>query len=180
MTASDGSVATRNDYARIVLQSAMRRLLSAVIAALVLALCSTRDPDLSSLQRDSATALRMPDAVDLAHFSGDRQSTIDGHQTAFDAHVFGVEVSNSDVHAFYERELLRLGWKPDPAATSPDTVELDAWGWCKGAMIFRIGIQDQARAFRPDFYRGQTLKSVFDARIQGRDPARGCPARVAP
>lgn len=105
--------------------------------------------------------------------------TIDGQQMAFDAHVFGTQVSAADVHAFYERELARLDWKTDPLATSPDTVELDAWGWCKGAMVFRIGIQDQARAFRQDFYRGQTFKTVFDARIRGRDPARGCPARTS-
>jgi hypothetical protein len=45
-------------------------------------------------------------------------------------------------------------------------------------MIFRIGIQDQARAFKPEFYQGQTFRTVFDARIRSRDPALGCPERI--
>ena len=57
-----------------------------------------------------------------------------------------------------------------------DTVELAAWGWCKGAMVFRIGIQD--RAFRPEFYKGQTFATVFDAGLTGRDPSAGCPTQV--
>ncbi len=94
--------------------------------------------------------------------------------------MFGVQVGDGDVHTFYDRELVRLGWKADPIAARTSTVELLAWGWCKGAMTFRIGVEDQPRAFKPEFYRGQTFRTVFDARIQGRDPARGCPARLAP
>jgi hypothetical protein len=45
-------------------------------------------------------------------------------------------------------------------------------------MTFRIGIQDQPRAFRPEFYKGQTFRAVFDARLRGRDPALGCPERI--
>src|SRR5712691_11882155 len=118
------------------------------------------DPDLAALQRDPATALRMSDAVELGHFWRDREMTIEGPQRAFDAREFGVQVSDDDVHAYYDLELLRLGWRSDPIATAIGSVELSAWGWCKGAMVFRIGIQDQARAFQPQFYRGQTFKSV--------------------
>jgi hypothetical protein len=136
------------------------------------------DPDLATLQRDPAASLRLPNAVDLGHFRGDREATIDGPQTAWDSHVFGVLVSDAEVHAFYDSELQRRGWKPDRLATSPSTVELVAWGWCKGAMIFRVGIEDQPRAFRPEFYRGYTFTTVFEAAIQGRDPALGCPETV--
>lgn len=120
----------------------------------------------------------MPDAIELGHFSGEKISTIEGPQTAFDARAFGIQSSDADAQAFYDRELQRLGWQPDRLATSLGSVELAAWGWCKGAMKFRVGIQDQPRAFRPEFYKGQTFRTVFDARIAGRDPSLGCPTQV--
>lgn len=122
----------------------------------------------------------MADAVELGHFNGDKRTTFEGPQQAFDGRVFGVQVADADVHAFYDRELRRLGWIPDRLATSISSVEIQAWGWCKGTMKFRIGIQDQPRAFRPEFYRGQSFRTVFDASIMGRDPSLGCPTRVRP
>ena len=156
----------------------MRSIVGVLLVAIVVAACGPASPDLGRLQSEPAAALRMSDAVDLGHFWGDKRSTLDGPQDAFDAHEFGVQNSDAEVRAFYERELGRLGWQVDRLATSMDTVELAAWGWCKSAMIFRIGIQDQPRAFRPEFYQGHTFRTVFDARIRGRDPTLGCPERI--
>ncbi|MBI3521828.1 MAG: hypothetical protein HY071_01855 [Chloroflexi bacterium] len=158
------------------MKSPLRRV--ALALAIVASACASGDPDLAALQRESAASLRMPDTVDLGHFYSDKLSTLEGPQRAFDAHVFGVQSSDVDVHAFYDREITRLGWQYDFLATSISSVELAAWGWCKGAMVFRIGIQDQPRAFRSEFYKGQTFRTVFDARIRGRDPSLGCPERI--
>jgi hypothetical protein len=149
-----------------------------LLVVTVLVSCGSSSPDLAALRAEPAAALRMPDAVDLGHFWSEKRETFEGSQVAFDAHVFGVQVGDIDVRTFYERERDRLGWKPDRMAGAIDSVELAAWGWCKGAMTFRIGIQDQPRAFRPEFCKGQTFRAVFDARLMGQDPALGCPGRI--
>lgn len=159
----------------------MKPLRTLVLAsAVVAAACASGSPDLAALQREPAASIRLADAADLGHFSGDKLSTLEGPQPAFDAHVFGTQRSDEDVRNFYDRALVPLGWQADRLAASLGSTELQAWGWCKGAMKFRIGIQDQPRAFRPEFYRGQSFQTVFDARIVGRDPAIGCPTRVSP
>ena len=160
--------------------SVVKALSVCVVVLTILAACSPGSPDLAALQRESAASLRLPDAVDLGHFYSDKLSTLEGPQVAFEAHVFGTQRSDEDVRTFYDRELVRLGWQADRLAASLSTTELAASGWCKGAMKFRIGIQDQPRAFRPEFYRGQSFQTVFDARIVGRDPAIGCPTHVGP
>ena len=55
-----------------------------------------------------------------------------------------------------------------------------------GLLLFLIGVaysrwkpdsEDQPRAFKPEFYNGQTFRTVFEADIQSHDPALGCPER---
>jgi len=152
----------------------------AFASAVVAAACASGSPDLAALQREPAASIRLPDAVDLGRFSGEKETTFEGAQPAFEAHVFGTPQSDDEVRNFYDRELVRLGWQSDRLAASLGSTELEAWGWCKNAMKFRVGIQDQPRAFRPEFYRGQSFRTVFDARIVGRDPTIGCPTRVGP
>lgn len=156
----------------------MRRPWIAIVIVSISLACSPGSPDLAALQGEPAAALRMTGTVELGHFYGDRESTIEGAVYATDHRVFGVSETDDSVRAFYDRELQRLGWQPDRLATAMDSVELAAWGWCKGAMVFRIGIQDQPRAFRPEFYKGQTFRTVFDAGLIGRDPSAGCPTQV--
>jgi hypothetical protein len=141
------------------------------------ATCGPSTPSLGALQKESAAAIRMRDVVELGHFSDDARTTLEGPQPAFDSRVFGTQATDDAVRAFYDGELQRLGWQSDRLAGVMTTVELAACGWCKGAMVFRVGIEDQPRAFKPDFYRGQTFRTVFEAAIQGRDPGLGCPER---
>ncbi len=53
-----------------------------------------------------------------------------GWQAASHGHVFGTQQSRDAVFAYYQRELMRLGWKTthDPILS---TVEADGWAWCK-------------------------------------------------
>ena len=71
--------------------------------------CSPSSPDLRTLQRDPAAAVRMTGATELGHFSGDRASTLDGPLFAHDDRVFGVNETAAAVRIFYDRELQRLG-----------------------------------------------------------------------
>jgi len=120
----------------------------------------------------------MDGVTELGHFFGDKESTFEGPQPAHDDRIFGTQVTADEVRAFYDQELQRLGWQPDRLAGVLGSVELAAWGWCKGAIAFSIGIEDQPRAFKPEFYKGQTFRTVFDARMTGRDPSLGCPERI--
>jgi len=146
--------------------------------AILTSACGTGAPDLGTLQRDPASAIRMPDAIELGHFSGDQRTTLEGPQTAFDSRVFGAQATEDAVRSFYDTKLRQLGWQSDRLAGVMTTVETAAWGWCKGAMVFRVGIEDQPRAFKPEFYRGQTFRTVYEAAIEGRDPTLGCPERL--
>ena len=119
----------------------------------------------------------MPGAVELLHFGGDNQMTIDGPIDAWDGYIFGVPVTPAEVFAFYGQELARLGWREDTRLTQL-TTETDVRVWCSSSANFRIGIKDQARAFQPDFYRGQSFRTVYEARITARGPGASCPARL--
>src|SRR5438270_4889528 len=158
-----GSSGTRSrDSLRLVTRRAVGVLLLVIVAA-----CGSDVPGLSTLQGDRAAAIRMADVVELGDFSGDKHTTIDGPQPAFDTHVFGTQATQDAVHAFYDRQLQQLGWQADRLAGPMTTVELVAWGWCKGGgLVFRVGIEDQPRAFKPEFYKGQTFQTVFEADIQ--------------
>lgn len=155
----------------------MRLCLGFALIALVVAACTPGTPSRSALQRDPASQLRMAGAVELLHFGGDNQMTLDGPIDAWDGYIFGLAVDPADVFAFYERELAKLGWSVDPLRLTRLSTETQAKVWCKSSLAFRVGIEDQARAFRPDFYRGQTFRTVYEARITARPPGTTCPAR---
>lgn len=146
------------------------------LVVLVLAACTPGTPSRSALQQDPASKLRMSGAVELLHFGGDNQMTPDGPLDAWDGYIFGVPADAADVFAFYERELARLGWSVDPLRLSRLSTETEAKAWCRSLLTFHIGIKDQARAFQPDFYGGQTFRTVFEAGITARPPGTTCPA----
>ncbi len=126
------------------------------------------------LVADPAWKLRMPGSEELAHFADERRMTIDGPVAPYDGFAFGTQARDLEVFAFYDGELRRMGWQQE-YLISAATTELRVWAWCKPRLLFRLGIEDQERAFRPEFYRGRSYVTVFDARLQGRDPDAPCP-----
>ncbi len=99
--------------------------------------------------------------------------TVDGPVNAWAGYILGVQLSPDEVFAFYERELGTLWWQRDLLRLTQLTAETDARVWCKGLMGFRIGIEDQRRAFQPDFYRGQTFRAAYEASLSARTPGTG-------
>ena len=161
----------------------MRRRLSLTVLCVALALteCTLMAPqqpqyvDRAVLLRESASKLRMAEVFELSHVGADRTTSIDGPQGAFDGYYFGAQATESEVYAYYAGELTKSGWIPDRIAAIMGSVELKAWGWCKDAMNYRLGIQDQPRAFKPEFYQGRQFTTVFNAEISSREPDLKCP-----
>src|SRR5258708_9571014 len=125
-----GSSGTRRRASVSPVKSTLRGF--ALALAIVASACASGDPDLAALQRESAASLRMPDVVELGHFSGDKRSTLEGSQPAFDGRVFGIQVAEADVRSFYDRELTRLGWQADRLAPSPRNPQPAAPGLVQG------------------------------------------------
>jgi hypothetical protein len=153
-----------------------------IVVALVLVSCAPeRFVDRATLLADPAAKLRPPGVVELGHFGSDRITTFEGPQAAFDGFLFGTQDAEQGVLSYYESELGRSGWQRDRMSAFRATTETVAWGWCKGRMDFRLAVEDQARAFRPEVYRGQTFATVFATDLQSRElpcptPTPGPPA----
>jgi hypothetical protein len=126
--------------------------------------------DHAALVADPAARVRLPGAVVLTHVSAESAKTIDGPQPAFDGDILGTQLSAEQVRTFYGGELVRLGWKPNAYAGLASTTDLVAWGWCKDRMDYRVAVVDQTRAFKPEFYKGQTFTTVIHAAIVSRGP----------
>lgn len=142
---------------------------------MLVASCTSEEfVDRATLLRDPAAKLRFPGAVELGHVGGEREDTFEGPRGAFDGYILGTQVSEQEVFAYYATELERMGWLRDPLVGTRATTELMAYGWCKGRMNFRLGIEDQPRAYRPEFYRGHRFATVFSATIDSRRLSRPC------
>lgn len=155
----------------------MGRLLPIACWALIIAACAGK-PSYTDLDRDPALKLRIAGAVELLHLGGDNELTLDGPVDAWDGFIFGVHVAPSEVFEFYRRELYSLGWAEDPLRLVQLSTETQAKSWCSASSNFRVGIENQATAFQPNFYRGETFKTVYEARITARGPGGSCPARL--
>ena len=154
-----------------------RRWLLVVAATLLLASCLpwvNQSPERSELVADPAAKVRMPGADELAHFAREKEFTVEGQAHAFDAHVFGTSAREQEVIAFYDQRITALGWVRDDFAVFAGSTDLKARGWCKSRMAYRLAIKDQRRAFNPEFYRGKTYVTVYDAGLQAREPDAKC------
>ncbi len=98
---------------------------------------------------------------------------ITGWQAAFYGHVFGTQQSRDEVFSYYQRELIRLGWKTthNPILS---TVEVDGWAWCKPQLFYRLTIIDPTQYERVGIPDAARFRTVYDARLQGVTGA--CPA----
>lgn len=136
--------------------------------------------DRATLLNEPAAQLRLPGAVELGRVGSERLTTLDGPQAAFDGYILGTDVDASQVRDYYARELERLGWQPDRLAGLASTAEIEAWGWCRSRVNFRLAVKDQRKAFRPEFYKGQSYRTVFDATLVSRTPSMPCPYVFTP
>jgi len=152
-----------------------------VLAAFPLASCADTEEfvERSVLLRDPVSQLRLPAAVELAHVGAERVATFEGPQSAFDGYILGTNADADAVLAYYARELERLGWTRE-ATTRHATTELAAWWWCKERMTYRLAIEDQKKAFQPEFYQGQTFQTVLDATLMSRSRFHPCPYVPSP
>lgn len=132
---------------------------------------------LAALEDEPASKLAIPDAEVIRRVGGERFQNITGPEPSFTGAVLGVQIASDSVLAFYDRELLRLGWQrdSDPIASSGESVTR---GWCKPKMRFRLAIYDPSRYARVGIERGERFKTVFDASLLA---ARGpCPDVPSP
>ena len=131
--------------------------------------------DRATLLNEPAARLRFPGSVELAHVGAERVTTVEGPQSAFDGYILGSDADADEIHSYYARELERLGWQRDLIAGVKSTAEIEAWGWCRGRIDYRLAIKDAQRAFQPGFYGGRTFRTVFDARLVSRRLSTPCP-----
>lgn len=126
----------------------------------------TRNPylPLAALKAEEASTLAMPGAERLRPVSGERFMNITGPEPSFVGAVYGIPGTQADTFAFYDRELLRLGWQRarDPIPASGEKVTR---GWCKPQMYFRLAIYDPERYARTGIEGGERFATVFDASI---------------
>ena len=130
---------------------------------------------LADLQREPAAALVMPGADELARGGEERRQVLGRPKAAGVGVAFGTQASAEDVFAYYDRELRALGYTFIPNGVVPATTEFEAWGWCKPAAAFRVGIKNQAKAFEPSFLQGRSYRTVFSADLTGRIASQPCP-----
>jgi len=123
---------------------------------------------LATLRAEAAADLATPGSSLIRTVGAEGFMNITGWQAAFYGHVYGTQQTNDDVFAFYNRELMRLGWKPDlkPILSSG---ELHGWGWCKPSLFFRLAIFDPQQYARVGITDGDRYRTVYDARLQGND-----------
>ena len=133
---------------------------------------------LAALKAEEASRLQFPDAEVLRRVGGERFNNITGPQGSFTGAVYGTQVTQAEVFAFYHRELTRLGWQADrqPGVSSGELS--GGRGWCRPRMYFSLVIYDPQRYERTGITDGTRFGTVFDARLQAIE--RGCPYTPPP
>ncbi|OLC51908.1 MAG: hypothetical protein AUH85_18165 [Chloroflexi bacterium 13_1_40CM_4_68_4] len=99
-------------------------------------------------------------------------NNITGHEAAFYGHLFGVPVVATDIHAFYDGELAKLGWRVT-RAPSRSTIDTAGWAWCKPKLLFSPSILDPRGYSVIPLTGAEQYQTVIDARLAGVD--EGCP-----
>jgi hypothetical protein len=150
-------------------------LVVGIVAIVVVSRPAPRTLTYADLKADPAFALRMADSDVLLETGSEAERGIDGSTEAFAGHVFGTSATSAEVYTFYERELARLGWRPERGPYSRSGVELENRDYCKSGATFRLAIKDKNRAFQPSLYKGKDYVTVFDAALLGTDPRQQCP-----
>lgn len=77
--------------------------------------------------------------------------------------------------AFYDGALRAGGWTFVPDGADRGSVEERAWLWCAPGRIYRLALEQQARAHPPAFYQGRAYRTVYNAALFGQVPDGGCP-----
>ena len=131
--------------------------------------------DRAALKADPVFALRLPGSTELLEVGSDARAGIDGSVPAFAGHIFGSALASSDVYAYYEREIAKLGWRTEPPPYARSTTELETRVYCRTGVILRLAIDDKAKKFDPSFYQGRDYATVFDATLIANDPKLACP-----
>ena len=146
------------------------------LALVLLARCAPTagvDLPVSALRAEAASELAPPGAVVLRIVQAEPFNNITGHEAGFYGHLLGVPSTASDIHAFYDRELTKLGWRVT-RAPGRTTIDTGGWAWCKPKLIFSVSILDPRAYGVIPLTGAEQYQTVIDARLAGTDD--GCPS----
>jgi hypothetical protein len=157
---------------------------TALTCALVLTACSVTSGDtsrnpyvpLAVLEADPASRLVIPGAEVIRRIGHERLDNITGPVPSVFGAVYGVQGGTHDTFAFYDRELLNLGWQRQPTS-SLSSGETRSWSWCKPQINFRLAVFDPKRYDRVGIQGGGRYQTVYDARLIATGPLP-CPEPI--
>lgn len=93
----------------------------------------------SDLQKIPEEHLYYPGSAVIGSIGNDYMSGIWGSNPATSGHRLGVDASQAEVLAFYDRELAARGWQQSTNVIY-GTAELEVRGWVKGGVLVRLAI----------------------------------------
>jgi hypothetical protein len=131
----------------------------------------TRELGYEDLRGDAAYALQLPGSEELSHGGGDTNHLLGRNDFAFAVRTFGADVSTSDVFAYYDRELSRLGWRQYPSRVSSSTHLEDRW-YCRSGAVIDLATIDQSRTSYPK------RSTIFQVALLASTNGAPCPPPV--
>jgi hypothetical protein len=150
-----------------------RRAVAAIAFALFITSCGDAPITQSVLKAEPAARIVMPGSTLLGEVGGERVLTPTGPSPAFYGRIATTDESPEEVRAFFEREILSLGWVAD-APPALGVAERAGWGWCKSRARFRLTIVDPVRLARTGIEFGRDLRAtMYDATLIASE--RACP-----
>lgn len=149
------------------------RAVATIAVALVLASCGDASVTKADLEKDPAAQIVMPQAILLGEVGRDEVRTPTGPSPAFYGRIATTDEPAERVRAFFERQVLSLGWIAD-APPALAISERAGWGWCKPGIRFRLTIVDPVRLARTGIEFDQELRAtMYDATLMASE--RPCP-----